>query len=246
MIKKARKKLFTSTLVMLLPATPAAAKAITPIPLVAVKNNSDLYIQACRLSTIECNDKTSVWKAKEIDNTLYIIDSSLKLAILKKDNNSYSQQGYWDFSSLPQEGNDIIDDDLEKSDTYIYPALYPLNKNKQTIALVSTWSASYSGGYRSKEYADFIMINDDGSYQTIFKNVYFSLSEMIRACFNDKERTTKPHCHDEKWVTLKIKITGDKKEHYTWKFIEKTYNYPSSSAKVHTKTKKYSAPAFVI
>lgn len=237
MKKKVGTTLGLSTLTLLFTVSTAAAKTIPPIPLLAIKKDSPLYIKACTSATIKCNDDTRIWKTKDSDSTLYITDPTPILITLRKEEEKYHQDGLWDFSSLPHKrGN--IDDDFERNSTYIYPALYPVSTDKQAVALVSSWSAAYSGGYRAKEYADFIMLNKDGSYKTIFKHVYFSLSEMIRACFSYEEQETKPHCHDEKWMTLKIKIEDNKSRYYSWKFIKSTYDYPSSSKKVskHTKT----------
>ncbi|HFH0417345.1 TPA: hypothetical protein ACGHO4_004832, partial [Salmonella enterica subsp. diarizonae serovar 61:i:z] len=73
----------------------------------------------------------------------------------------------------------------------------PLSKVKLAVALVSKWSTNYSGGGREEEYANFMMINDDGTYQPAFKNILFSSKEMIKACFTEDDYAKQSHCHDE-------------------------------------------------
>lgn len=107
----------------------------------------------------------------------------------------YSKIVSWDFTKEAN-NEDVPDDELTKSDVYIYPALYPLSKVKTAVALVSKWSTTYSGGGREEEYANFIMINDDGTYQPAFKNIPFSSREMIKACFTEDITNNPPSLWD--------------------------------------------------
>ena len=128
--------------------------------------------------------------------------------------------------------NDVgPDDELTRGQVYIYPAFYPLNKSKLAVAIVSKWSTAYSGGRREAEYADFMMLNNDGSYQTAFKNILFSSREMIRACFSEADYAKNSHCDDENWSILNLKFIDKGKEYYSWKFIEKSYNWPAFTGK---------------
>lgn len=54
-------------------------------------------------------------------------------------------------------------------------------------------STAYSGGGRQENYADFLLLDDDGSYNVAFKDIPFSSSEMIRACFSAEEYARKLH-----------------------------------------------------
>lgn len=152
---------------------------------------------------------------------------------LKKEGDVYSKIVSWDFAKESQ-NEDATDDELTKSDVYIYPALYPINKVKTAVALVSKWSTTYSGGGREEEYANFMMINDDGTYQLAFKNIPFSSREMIKACFTEDDYAKKSHCHDETWSILNLKITDNSKEYYLWKFIIKSYDWPAFKDKALT------------
>ncbi|WP_222942963.1 hypothetical protein [Xenorhabdus sp. PB62.4] len=102
-----------------------------------------------------------------------------------------------------------------------------MSKTKQAVALVSKWGTAYAGGGREKEYADFMMINNDGSYEAAFKNIHFSSREMIMACFSEDDYAKNLHCHDEGWSILNLKFIDDGKEYYSYKFITKSYGWPS-------------------
>lgn len=56
---------------------------------------------------------------------------------------------------------------------------------------------SYSGGSKEMDLADFIMLNEDGSYKTVFSNIPFYSREQIRACFLTLITQKKSHCYDE-------------------------------------------------
>lgn len=211
---------------------------IKPVPFISLKNNSEQYASICRANGVKCTDKTKVWKEKEAGDVFYLTGPSLELIKIRSVQGAYIKQGQWDFSEYHDNGSSP-DDELTKEDVYIYPALYPLNNTRQAVALVTKWSTGYSGGGRSAEYADFLMLNDDGSYRTAFKNISFFSSEMIRACFSEEDYAKKSHCHDESWSTLSLKFIDEGKAYYTWKFITKSSDWPSfterSSATVETR-----------
>lgn len=212
---------------------------IKSVALMTLKKDSSQYVGICKAVGTYCRDGASIWKEKNSNDIFYLTLPQLRLMKLKKDADIYSKVIIWDFSK--ENNNDSTstsDDELTKGDLYIYPALYPLNKTKMAIALVSKWSTSYSGGSREEEYANFMMINDDGSYQLAFKNIPFSSRKMIKACFTEKDYAKKSHCHDESWSILNLKITDDSQAFYSWKFITKSYDWPAftnkSSAKLNT------------
>ncbi|MEZ2604145.1 hypothetical protein [Kluyvera intermedia] len=197
-----------------------------PVALAALKKSSAQYIDICKAVDDSCKGGTSIWKEKNSDNIFYLTKSHLQLMKLKKDGDVYSKMVSWDFSK-ESKNEDAPDDELIKNDVYIYPALYPLSKVKTAVALVSKWSTTYSGGGREEEYAKFMMINDDGTYQPAFKNIPFSSREMIKACFTEDDYAKQSHCHDESWSILSLKITDDSKDYYLWKFITKSYDWPA-------------------
>ncbi|MFH3639594.1 hypothetical protein WAH83_22450, partial [Acinetobacter baumannii] len=83
---------------------------------------------------------------------------------------------------------------------------YPLNKNEHAIAVLNTWFTGYSGGGRFEENADFIELKSKGQYQVALKDINFSSSKMIRACFSEQEYKKSQHCYDETWMTLNIRF----------------------------------------
>lgn len=204
-----------------------------PVALTALKKSSAQYVDICKAVDDSCKDGASIWKEKNSDNIFYLIKSHLQLMKLKKDGAVYSKMVSWNFTKETK-SEDAPDDELTKSDVYIYPALYPLSKVKTAVALVSKWSTTYSGGGREEEYATFMMINDDGTYQPAFKNIPFSSREMIKACFTEDDYAKKSHCHDESWSILSLKITDESKDYYLWKFITKSYNWPAFKDKAST------------
>ena len=204
-----------------------------PVALTALKKNSAQYVDICKAVDDSCKEGVSIWKEKKSNDIFYLTTSHLQLMKLKKDSNVYSKIVSWDFSREIK-NEDAPDDELTKGDIYIYPALYPLSKVKVAVALVSKWSTSYSGGGREEEYANFMMINDDGTYQPAFKNIPFSSKEMIKACFTEDDYAKKSHCYDESWSILNLKITDDLKDFYSWKFITKSYNWPAFKEKSST------------
>ncbi len=204
-----------------------------PVALTALKNNSAHFVDICKAMDDFCKDGTSIWKEKNSKDIFYLTTSHLQLMKLKKEGGVYSKIVSWDFAKESQ-NEDAPDDELTKSDVYIYPALYPLSKLKTAVALVSKWSTTYSGGGREEEYANFMMINDDGTYQPAFKNIPFSSKEMIKACFTEDDYAKKLHCHDETWSILNLKITDNSKEYYLWEFIIKSYNWPAFKDKALT------------
>ncbi len=205
-----------------------------PVALIALKKNSAQYVDVCKAADDSCKEGTSIWKEKNADGIFYLTTSHLQLTKLKKDGDTYSKIVSWDFTKETK--NEYIpDDELTKNDVYIYPALYPLSKVKMAVALVSKWSTNYSGGGGEEEYANFMMINDDGTYQPAFKNILFSSKEMIKACFTEDDYAKQSHCHDESWSILNLKINDESKDYYSWKFITKSYSWPAFTDKASTK-----------
>lgn len=207
-----------------------------PVVLTALKKNSAQYVDICKAVDDSCKDGASIWKEKNSDDIFYLTTPHLRLTKLKKDGEVYSKMVSWDFTKETK-NEDAPDDELTKSDVYIYPALYPLSKVKMAVALVSKWSTAYSGGGREEEFANFMMINDDGTYQQAFKNIPFSSREMIKACFTEDDYAKHSHCHDESWSILNLKIIDGSKDYYSWKFITKSYSWPAFADKTSTQVR---------
>lgn len=224
---------------------------IKPIVLMALKKDSSQYISICKAAGKDCKPGAAIWKKKSNDN-YYLVSPGLQFVEIRKDKNGngYSKINSWDFSDEVNSGkvpDRIIYDDLMMEKKYIYPALYPLGDKIIAVALVSTWSTSYSGGGREEEYADFMMINDDGSYRPAFENVLFSSKDRVSACFSEDDYARNSHCHDENWSVLHLNITDrGVGKFYSWKFITKSYNWPAfkDKASIQVKTTETVAVPF--
>jgi len=209
--------------------------SIRPLALTAVKSGSDQYNSLCAALKDRCNagKETTLWKSKADANTVYLINSSPELMKIEKTGSTWRVKGTWDFSPYHHSHSDKNegDDELSANGVTLYPALYPLSKSQQAVALVSQWSTGYSGGGREENYADFMQLNDDGSYNAAFKDILFSSREMIRACFSEQDYARKSHCHDESWRVLQLKILDQGKAYYAWEFITKSSDWPSFTDK---------------
>lgn len=225
-------------LLLTIAASPSMANenisAIKPIAFVALKKDSEQYAGVCKATENKCGTETKVWKVKGLDDVFYLTEPSLELIKVRKVNGDYAKDGIWEFGGKNNNADSHDDDELTNEGVYIYPALYPLSNTKQAVALVSKWATSYSGGGREEEYANFMMINNDGSYEAAFKNIPFSSKEMIRACFSEDDYAKKSHCHDENWSILNLKFIDDGKKYYSWKFIIKSYSWPAFTDKAST------------
>lgn len=219
-------------------------EALKPTALVAVHKGSDLYNDVCRAAANNlCQTGASLWRVSDSATTFYLTSASLKLVKVERSDQHYITKTTWDFS---RESNNAGNPDsgLNRDEVYIYPALYPLNRSTQAVAIVTKWSTAYSGGGRQEEYADFMLINRDGSYQIAFKNVPFSSSEIIRACFTEADYAKESHCHDESWHTLRLEFIDEGNMFYTWKFIDKVYNWPAFAQRSATSVKVSTSTAY--
>ncbi|SFP16676.1 hypothetical protein SAMN05443579_10920 [Variovorax sp. PDC80] len=85
------------------------------------------------------------------------------------------------------------------------PALYPLANGRWAVAVQSAFSDMYSGGGASFVVADFVPLEGDpATAKPAYEDIPFWCSQMIRACFSEKEYKTSPHCHDETSGSLRI------------------------------------------
>lgn len=207
------------------------ASDIKPVPFVGVKSERAEYSAICNSVKKYCgkNDQAKIWKEKSNPSEIFLTTSSRVLVRIKK----VAGAGYlfsqaWDLSNYAMK--DSLDDDgedLSDSGINIFPALYPLSKTQNAVALVQKWSTSYSGGGKEMDLADFIMLNEDGTYKTVFSKIPFYSKEQIRACFSDSDYAKKSHCSDENWSVLNISIIDNGAEFYSWEFITKSYDWPS-------------------
>lgn len=207
------------------------ASNIKPVPFVSVKTESVVYSAICNSVKKYCgeNEQAKIWKEKNNPSEIFLTTSSRVLVKIKNDASAgYLVSQVWDFSKYAmKDGFDDNGEDLSDGGINIFPALYPLSKTQNAVALVQKWSASYSGGGKEMDLADFIMLNEDGTYKTVFSKIPFYSKEQIRACFTDSDYAKKSHCSDESWSILNISIIDNGAEFYSWEFITKSYDWPS-------------------
>lgn len=210
---------------------------IKPIPLVGVKSESAEYSAICNSVKKYCdkNSQTKILKNKSNPSDIFLITSS-RFFVKINGGERYSISQVWNFSNYVMKDNSNDEgEELSDSGITIFPALYPLSRTKNAIALVRRWSTSYSGGGKEVEFADFIMLNEDGTYKTAFSDIPFYSKEQVRACFSDSDYNKKSHCYDESWSVLNISIIDNGAEFYLWEFITKSYNWPSFVDKARIK-----------
>lgn len=207
------------------------ASDIKPVPFVGVKSESAEYSAICNSVKKYCgeNEQAKIWKEKNNSSEIFLTTSSRVLVKIKNDaGTGYLLSQVWDFSNYAmKDGFDDDGEDLSDGGINIFPALYPLSKTQNAVALVQKWSTSYSGGGKEMDLADFIMLNEDGTYKTVFSKIPFYSKEQIRACFTDSDYAKKSHCSDESWSILNISIIDNGVEFYSWEFITKSYDWPS-------------------
>lgn len=208
----------------------ATSAVLKPVPLSAIKKQSEQYHAICQAIKSGCPADSTLWREKGAGRAVYLTSPGPTLIRMNRSNGEWVMDGRWDFSHHESRDNSN-DGELTRSEVTLFPALYPLSQTKQAVALVSTWSTGYSGGGREEAYADFLMLKADGEYQTAFSNVPFSSREMIRACFSEQDYAKKSHCHDESWRILTLQFTDEGREYYSWKFITKASDWPSFTDK---------------
>ncbi|MCA7011895.1 hypothetical protein LF934_04485 [Dickeya dadantii] len=211
---------------------------IKATPLIKVNKKDSEYNRICLYLNEKCNSYSAeIWKEGKISDAYYLIDKSPQVIKIIKDGNSYKVSGGWSFRDYhhSNEKKDNSDDILSPAGFIIYPAIYPIKKNKISLALVYKWETSYSGGGKEDNYADFIMLNNDNSYKVAFSDIPFSSKESIKACFKEDDYKKKSHCDDENWSVLSIKYQDTGKEYYEWEFVNKYYSWPAFEDKSKVK-----------
>ncbi len=217
------------------------AEEIKTIPWVKVKAETAQAKVICSTLNLHCGENLSVWKKKaSTDDKLYLIDETPQLFELSKVNNQYKLLNRWNFKSYTHSSHDSGDDDLADFGTEIFPAFYPLNREKRAIAIVKQYGTGYSGGGKGEEVADFLMLESNGQFKMALSNVAFYSYEMIRACFSEKDYKTSPHCHDESGSTLSIGFKDVGKPYYQWTLNYTDFTWESDKSEKYKKIEKNS------
>lgn len=201
------------------------ADEIKPSPFTALSVKHSDYALVCS-NTAFCEKGVKLWRVNGDFVDLYVTTPGLRLTQMRLENGKYRAVHEWDFSKVEQR-NELGDDDLAFDGAEIFPALYPVSKTKNAIALVTKWSSAYSGGGRVEHMADFFMLNDDNSYTPVVSDIPFYSKEQIKSCFTKSDYDKKSHCEDESWSILYIRIMDFGSDYYSWNFITKSYNWPA-------------------
>jgi len=195
----------------------AIADQIKAIPWVKMNTETAQVTHICQALKISCTNNAEVWKKKTIkDNHLYLIDKTPQLIEFVKENNQYVMLNSWNFKHYQHHSKSPMDEVLSSDGIRIYPAFYPLNRQKFAIAVVKRWSVSYSGGGRLEEIADFVMLEPNGVYKLALADTPFHSYERIRACFSQEEYESSTDCHDESSSNLSIEFKNIGKTYYQW------------------------------
>ena len=146
--------------------------------------------------------------------------------------NTYYGAATWACKDYPVHDNEVADNDnrLARQPAEIHPAFYPLSATKKAVALVHKWTVGYAGGGMEQHYADFLMLNDDGTWVPVLRDIDFFATEVIKIC--QAEATKNPeHCRDEFWRMLQLRITDTGEEAYSWEFIHTDRTWPAHEDK---------------
>lgn len=194
----------------------------------------------CGQLNLACGEDLTVWKMKNsTENKLYLTDDTPQLFELSKANNQYKLLNAWSFKQYIHSSHDSGDGELADYGIEIFPAFYPVNRQKNAITLVKRWGTSYSGGGRGEEIADFLMLEPEGQFKTALFEIPFHSYEMIRACFSEKDYKTSPHCHDESGSTLSIQFKDVGKPYYQWTLNYTDFTWESFKPEKSKKIEKY-------
>lgn len=221
-------------------STLVVAEEIKAIPWVKLKVETTQAKNICSRLNLACGEDLTVWKMKNsTENKLYLTDDTAQLFELSKVNNQYKLLNAWSFKQYIHSSHDSGDGELVDYGTEIFPAFYPLNREKQAIAIVKQYETGYSGGGRGEEIADFLMLEPKGQFKTALSEIPFHSYEMIRACFSEKDYKTSPHCHDESGSTLSIQFKDVGKPYYQWTLNYTDFTWESFKLEKSKKIEKY-------
>jgi hypothetical protein len=215
-------------------------KNISAVQLVKVSNQVLSSIVLSNICGGECNTDTSIFfspkNSKSLEGIVFAIDEKNKIVRkIRLDRSKWFIDRVWDI-------NNIVNKDQDQDILIgINPVLYPVSKNNFAIAITKKYSQMLSGGIENNTTADFVLLkdsNDSENVALILREIPFSCYVMNRACFNEKEYKSSPHCHREQTGISILKISDIGKEIYQWSFTwkeEKWLEHVSSAQKTTTK-----------
>ena len=177
------------------------------------------------------SEEVIVWSVQMGTNKYYyLIDQKLRIAQLSKKQGEYRIDDHWNLAKY-QKAHAVEEGEITTE--FIHPALYPLNRNNHAVALVSSFSASYSGGGRGEQTAQFIQLLPQRKTYQVLKDIPFYYYERIKACFSEQDYKKYTHCHDEQSTLLSITYEDIGKPFYQWNLIYSEIDWPA-----HTNRKR--------
>lgn len=228
-----------TNLLLLACAHPALAAlsspVIEPLALEKLPAGNEHFAAMCPAIFDDCGPESPLilWRKAHDNSLFYAVTPQFEVKKIRSVAGSFQQETSWSLAQYRHSNTDDAyqHDGLTKGGLTLFPAIYPVSKTQQAIALIHNWSSAYASGEREENYADFIVLEADGTWRTAFSNLPFSSAEKIKACFTERDFARHTHCHDEKWRTLKVTMQDTGAEYYTWSFTMKTFHWPSFTAK---------------
>lgn len=225
------KNLMLSTLIFFIALPVFAADSIKSLPF-KEKSISKAEIRSiCQKIKLSCDESgAKLWVVKIAEaEKYYLINENLQMIQLSKHLGKYQIVDYWDLTRYQQvyalEENEI-------SEEFLYPALYPLNRNSYAVALVFSSSTSYAGGGRSEQIAQFIQLLPKGKAHRVLEDIPFYSYERIKACFGEQDyKKSSSHCHDEHYTVLSINNQDIGKPYYQWDLTYTETDWPADKAR---------------
>ncbi|WP_226574324.1 hypothetical protein [Mangrovibacter yixingensis] len=236
------------SLLLLTASIPAFATSLAtevePLALEKLPASSEHFAAICPGLLEDCGPESPliVWRQAQAQDLFYAVTPQLEVKKIRSVPGGYQQEASWALAQYRHSNADDAyqHDGLTKGGLTLFPAIYQVSKTQRAIALIHSWSSAYDSGEREENYADFIVLEADGTWRTAFRNIPFSSTETIKACFTERDFARNTHCNDEKWRTLKVTIQDTGAEYYTWSFTMKTFHWPSFTAKSDIKIDTWS------
>jgi hypothetical protein len=210
----------------------ASVKTIALRPTSETEIPSHVVARLCAQLGVNCKSDTTqtfVSKQKTLKVGALIDSLSPQIAIFRLNRN-----GDWVLNSIANFAN-FKHSFTKTLEIYhfpltIYPALYPLGNDQWAVAVVGEIYIPFAGGSASIAVADFVEVPHSGTNmteegKTIYKNIPFSCSKMLRACFNESDSNSK-HCHDESNGRLELSYSKGDKGAVVWHFRWREVTWP--------------------
>ncbi|WP_426958540.1 hypothetical protein [Muricoccus radiodurans] len=225
-------------------AAPRAAELPRPVPLRVVAEGflpqRSWQEPVCRLAEAPCGGARTppslLRAANAAVGTYHAILPGPVLAELRFSRGQWQLRRRWDFRGHP-----LALGREEDAATRLFPALYPAGPDRWAVAFQRVRNEGYAGGGASFSRADFLLLPAEGGAvgadATLFPEVPFSCSKMVRACFSERDHRTSRHCHDESTGSLSIRVVpGPDPAWHDWVLTWQAEDWPSGVGRSGVRT----------